>query len=661
MKPIAIWLAATALAASAHAQPVVYSHFYRGTFTLTFTLMAPEPGCVPNPLPIEYRTTVPGWIQIVTDQPLESAGSIRGIVDDIAPGMITWPAIQCGTTHVPESTQATPLGISGSLTGTSDGRSFSFTLYPGVSGPTATPLLTGTIAGSGTAAVITIDAAWTETTVDGYLVNARWNATLTPYSPYEVPVCAYFLDPTSQVVGPGAYNGTVNVAAPPGCVWTATSNAGWITVTSGVVGYTSGAVSYTVAANPSPFPRTGTLTIAGQVFTVTQAGAGGGGCAFTLDPTSRAVSATGGSGSFNVTALAGCPWTAASNNPGWITITSGASGTGSGSVRYSAGANTGAARSGTVTAGGRTFTILQSAAAGPQPVSVDPSAGVSGSSVYTFTFSDAAGWQSLGVVNVLINGALNGAGACYAAVVPSSAGAGSMYLVDDAGNAAGPYQGMTLPGSGSVQNSQCGINGLGSSIAGSGNTLTVTLAVTFKAAFAGNKVIYMAARETGGANSGWRALGTVAVPGGASTGPGVTSVAPASGGGFSQSYTFTFRGAAIWQDITVANVLIASAVDGRNACYVAFVPPGSVYLVDNTGNAGGPYAGMVLPGSGSVSNSQCTVSAAGSSVATSGNALVLTLAVAFTPSFAGNKVIYAAARSATQNSGWQAVGTAAVQ
>jgi hypothetical protein len=55
------------------------------------------------------------------------------------------------------------------------------------------------------------------------------------------------------------------------------SNATFITVTAGASGTGSGTVSYSVAANTATTSRTGTLTIAGQTFTVTQAGAAAGG------------------------------------------------------------------------------------------------------------------------------------------------------------------------------------------------------------------------------------------------------------------------------------------------------------------------------------------------------------------------------------------------
>jgi hypothetical protein len=53
---------------------------------------------------------------------------------------------------------------------------------------------------------------------------------------------------------------------------------------------------------------------------------------------------------------------AVSNNPSWITITGGTSGSGNGTVTYSVTANTGPTRTGTMTIAGQTFTVNQDAA-----------------------------------------------------------------------------------------------------------------------------------------------------------------------------------------------------------------------------------------------------------------------------------------------------------
>ncbi|PYT03997.1 MAG: hypothetical protein DMF60_16665 [Acidobacteria bacterium] len=86
-------------------------------------------------------------------------------------------------------------------------------------------------------------------------------------------------------------------------------------------------------------------------------------CTYSISPASQNTSATGGTGTVMVTAAAGCNWTAASN-AGFITITSGASGSGNGTVGYSVAANTGAARMGSMTIAGQSFTVNQEAGCG---------------------------------------------------------------------------------------------------------------------------------------------------------------------------------------------------------------------------------------------------------------------------------------------------------
>jgi len=298
----------------------------------------------------------------------------------------------------------------------------------------------------------------------------------------------------------------------------------------------------------------------------------------------------------------------------------------------------------------------------PAAGSTNPGSGSGMAKTFTFTFSDTGGYQNLSVVDVLINNALDGRRACYVAFVPSGATSGSVYLVDDAGDAGGPYQGLVLPGSGTVSNGQCTISGAGSSVVGSGNTLTLTLAIAFSAGFAGNQVVYTSAGDKSSANSGWQALGTWGVPGAAVSGPSVTGMTPARTTSLGPTtYAFTFTDTNGWQDIAVANILINAAIDGRHGCYLAFVPSSnSVLLVDDAGDAGGPYSGMVLPGTGTVSNSQCSISGAGSSVSGSGNTLTLTLSMTFSQTFAGNQIFFLAARNNTLNSNWQAVGSVTV-
>ncbi|MDX9822059.1 MAG: BACON domain-containing carbohydrate-binding protein, partial [Syntrophales bacterium] len=167
--------------------------------------------------------------------------------------------------------------------------------------------------------------------------------------------CVYALSSYSRNFSSSADNyNTVTETAPGNCPWTAVSNAAWITVNSGAGGTGNGTVNYGVAANTGP-ARTGTMTSAGMTFTVTQDS----GCSYSLSSYSRGFDEDAdGSNTVSVTAGGTCPWTAASN-AAWITINSGAGGTGNGTVNYGVAANTGPARTGTMTIAGRTFTVTQ--------------------------------------------------------------------------------------------------------------------------------------------------------------------------------------------------------------------------------------------------------------------------------------------------------------
>ena len=80
--------------------------------------------------------------------------------------------------------------------------------------------------------------------------------------------CSYAINPTSQNFPAAGGSGSVTVTAGAGCAWTAASNNAWIVLAS-FSGTGNGSVGFMVAANTGA-QRTGTATIAGQTFTVTQ-------------------------------------------------------------------------------------------------------------------------------------------------------------------------------------------------------------------------------------------------------------------------------------------------------------------------------------------------------------------------------------------------------
>jgi len=301
----------------------------------------------------------------------------------------------------------------------------------------------------------------------------------------------------------------------------------------------------------------------------------------------------------------------------------------------------------------------------PGTVASSPASGGGYTQSFTFQFSHPSGYQYLGVVNVLFNSVLDGRNACYMAYVTP---ANTLYLVDTAGDAGGPFAGSLVLGSaGTIENSQCAVSL--TSATGSGNTLTLVLNITFKPAFGGNQITYVAARDQGQGNSNWQASGVWQVPI-PQVGPvGVTDVDPPRGGGSEgtpQSFAFSFTDTQGTGDFGIVNVLINNVIDGRQACYVAYESfTGNLFLVDDAGDAGGPFAGS-MPlngGSSSVQNSQCAINGTGSLAAFAPNKLTLTLNIVFKVGFKGNQILYAAGRDRTggNNTGWQAVGSWTVQ
>jgi hypothetical protein len=211
---------------------------------------------------------------------------------------------------------------------------------------------------------------------------------------FTVP-CGFTVSPANPpALASGGGTGSVGVTTGNGCAWTASESAAWLTITSGASAIGTGTVTYTAAANTTNSPRSATLTVAGQSVTITQDAAP---CAFTVSPTNpTSLSASGGSASVTVTTATGCAWTAA-EPASWLTITSGASASGTGTVSYTAAANTTTSpRSTTLTVAGQAVTVSQDAA--PCSFTVSPAnlvlAAAGGSATISVTTTTGCGWTA---------------------------------------------------------------------------------------------------------------------------------------------------------------------------------------------------------------------------------------------------------------------------
>ena len=175
-------------------------------------------------------------------------------------------------------------------------------------------------------------------------------------------LCAYGLQSTAATVNGLGGTGIASVITSPGCTYGASSNAPWINLTSGTTGSGSGNVGFTAAANGAATGRSGTITVAGQTFTVTETGMP---CTYTLGTSSAALSTAGGIGSFTfTTATTGCSPNVQSY-AGWLgaTVTFNPA-NGQGSVNYVAQLNpTPYLRTGTISVEDQTFTVAVAASA----------------------------------------------------------------------------------------------------------------------------------------------------------------------------------------------------------------------------------------------------------------------------------------------------------
>jgi hypothetical protein len=167
---------------------------------------------------------------------------------------------------------------------------------------------------------------------------------------------------------------TVAVTVPSAsCTWGATSTASWLEVLGGS-GTGSGAFSFVVAEHLSTSSRSAQLLVtSGSAppvsITITQSGYGLCAAPEQLSPESASTSSASGSGVVEIATPTGtCAWEAMVTSGGeWLSIVSGGSGIGAGTLGYAFAENLGStSRIGVITlSGGGTFTLTQSGSVGP--------------------------------------------------------------------------------------------------------------------------------------------------------------------------------------------------------------------------------------------------------------------------------------------------------
>lgn len=172
------------------------------------------------------------------------------------------------------------------------------------------------------------------------------------------PPCTYSLPVGAGDVPSAAGGASFAINAGPNCQWTATSNAAWLTTSS--TGFGNGIVSFKYTLNSTGAARSGTITVGGQTYTVTQfAASAPGTCTYTVTPLTVNASAAGGSATITVKTTSNCAWSVTNPTNGLTVVPpGGSSGTGTAVVNIPANNSTSTIVM-NAGVGGQTFTVNQ--------------------------------------------------------------------------------------------------------------------------------------------------------------------------------------------------------------------------------------------------------------------------------------------------------------
>lgn len=87
------------------------------------------------------------------------------------------------------------------------------------------------------------------------------------------PTCTYAVSPANPATfGAAGGTGMVSVTTQAGCAWNAVSNSPFISIVAPASNVGNGSIAFSVATNSSAASRTGSLSVAGETISITQAG-----------------------------------------------------------------------------------------------------------------------------------------------------------------------------------------------------------------------------------------------------------------------------------------------------------------------------------------------------------------------------------------------------
>jgi hypothetical protein len=269
---------------------------------------------------------------------------------------------------------------------------------------------------------------------------------------------------------------------------------------------------------------------------------------------------------------------------------------------------------------------------GPSAVSVTPSSGYGTTQQFSFVASSPKGAANISFVYMLFNTSLSRVNGCF---MGYGVAGNQLWLISDDGTT------WTLgqPGTaGTLSNSQCSVDVGATTVIPSGNTLTVSPAITFKSGFTAGVLIHMNVGDIPGMSTGLTKMGWWIVGSSPEQAPSAVSVTPSSGYGTTQQFDFVASSPNGAANIALVKMLFNTAVNAGTACYLVYTPVGNqLWLISDDGTTWT----LGQPGTaGTLSNSQCSVDLATTTVTPIGNTLTVSPNITFNPGFMTGLNIY---------------------
>lgn len=292
----------------------------------------------------------------------------------------------------------------------------------------------------------------------------------------------------------------------------------------------------------------------------------------------------------------------------------------------------------------------------PTVVSGTPTNPTTSPQTFTFTVRDNNGSANLDRVYFLVNTtATTPVNSCHGFYDRATNG---LYLYNnDYSVLQGP---LTLGTSGTLSNNQCSVNGLTSSlVSGAGTDVVFNLGMSLLGSYAtSTQNIYIWAVDKEGNGTGWVQTGTWGNAG-APVAPTFVSGTPSNPSGSPQTFALVARDGNGYSDISrMYFVVNTTATVPTNSCHGFYDrATGAFYLYNDALTV---LQGPLTPGvAGTLSNSQCSINGALSTVSGSGTDLTVTLTMSLLGSYgAGQQKLFTwTVDNAGTGTGWQLAST----